>query len=179
MSIFCLSLTNFSIHFHLLSPPPSSSPETGPESWQGHSANNFVESGENATAVWLIHWSDDPGHLQVQSIQLNERWRRICPPGKPKIIGEIKIIQRVQNYPGNQNYPRSTKISMDSKIILHFWSFCLGGITSSLSKVWSHIWSKSLKCIIFSFRMEDETLVANGTGLKPAMKNKSNVKKGD
>ena len=27
--------------------------------------------------------------------------------------------------------------------------------------------------------MEDESLVANGTGLKPAMKNKSNGKKGD
>ena len=26
--------------------------------------------------------------------------------------------------------------------------------------------------------MEDESLVANGTGLKPAMKNKSNAKKG-
>ena len=123
MSIFCLSLTNFSIHFHLLSPPPSSSPETGPESWQGHSANNFVESGENATAVSLIHWSDDPGHLQVQSIQLNERWRRICPPGKPKIIGAIKNIQRVQNYLGKskitqriqiirvvQKYPGKSKI---------------------------------------------------------------------
>ena len=56
-------------------------------------------------------FTDDPGHLQVQSIQLEERWDKEVQNWSSKLSRESIIIW------GVNNYLRSPKLSGESNII--------------------------------------------------------------
>ena len=104
---------------------------------------------------------------------------RICPSGESKIIGGSKIVLF--------SYCEIRPTLVKALQIIFFSQHLMGVLEDSYQltslvifhmyfivrpKVEDHI-------LLVSLRMEEESLVATGNGLKPATKNKSNVEKGD
>ena len=104
---------------------------------------------------------------------------RICPSGESKIIGGSNIVLF--------SYCEIRPTLVKALQIIFFSQHLMGVLEDSYqltSLVIFHMYFKVRSkvedhILLMSLRMEEESLVATGNGLKPATKNKSNVEKGD